>query len=80
MQPRVLRTPDAARYLGLAASTLEKLRLTGGGPRFIRIGFRAVGYAIGDLDAFIEGRRRHSTSDPGNRRSRATETHSPAVS
>ena len=26
-----LRTPDAAEYLGLAASTLEKLRLTGEG-------------------------------------------------
>jgi predicted DNA-binding transcriptional regulator AlpA len=67
MQPRILRTPDAARYLGLTASTLEKMRLTGGGPRFIRLGFRAVGYAIGDLDAFIDGRRRCSTSDPGTR-------------
>ena len=26
---RVLRTPDAANYLGLTASTLEKMRLTG---------------------------------------------------
>jgi hypothetical protein len=43
------------------------MRLTGGGPRFIRLGFRAVGYAIGDLDAFIDGRRRCSTSDPGTR-------------
>ena len=27
-----LRTPEAARYVGLAAKTLEKLRLTKGGP------------------------------------------------
>ena len=65
MQPRILRTPDAARYLGLTASTLEKMRLTGAGPRFIRLGFRAVGYAIGDLDAFVDAGRRASTSDPG---------------
>jgi predicted DNA-binding transcriptional regulator AlpA len=63
---RVLRTPDAAKYIGLTASTLEKMRLSGGGPRFVRLGARAVGYAIGDLDSFIDGRRRTSTSDPGD--------------
>ena len=67
MQPRVLRTPDAARYLGLTASTLEKMRLVGSGPRFIRLGTRAVGYVIGDLDSFIEVGQRNSTSDPGQR-------------
>ena len=65
MQPRVLRTPDAAQYLGLTASTLEKMRLSGNGPRFIRLGARAVGYTIGDLDSFIEAGRRFSTSDSG---------------
>jgi len=65
MQPRVFRTPDAARYLGLTASTLEKMRLSGGGPPFVRLGARAVGYAIGDLDSYIDARRRTSTSDPG---------------
>jgi hypothetical protein len=49
----------------LTSSTLEKLRLTGGGPPFIRIGARAVGYALDDLDAYIEAGRRNSTSDPG---------------
>jgi predicted DNA-binding transcriptional regulator AlpA len=65
MQPRVLRTPDAANYLGLTASTLEKMRLSGNGPRFVRLGARAVGYTIGDLDSFIEAGRRASTSDSG---------------
>jgi predicted DNA-binding transcriptional regulator AlpA len=80
MQPRVLRTPDAARYLGLRASTLEKMRLTGAGPRFIRLGFRAVGYAIGDLDGFIDSRRRTSTSDPGGPPRRRGETATTVVS
>jgi predicted DNA-binding transcriptional regulator AlpA len=65
MQPRILRTPDAAQYLGLTASTLEKMRLSGSGPRFVRLGARAVGYCIGDLDLFIETGRHISTSDPG---------------
>jgi predicted DNA-binding transcriptional regulator AlpA len=65
IQRRVLRTPDAALYLGLTASTLEKMRLTGDGPRFIRLGARAVGYARDDLDAFVDAGRRRSTSDPG---------------
>jgi predicted DNA-binding transcriptional regulator AlpA len=65
MQTRVLRTPDAAKYLGLTGSTLEKMRLFGTGPRFVRIGMRAVGYTIDDLESFIEAGRRTSTSDPG---------------
>jgi predicted DNA-binding transcriptional regulator AlpA len=65
MQPRILRTPDAAKYVGLTGSTLEKMRLLGNGPRFVRLGARAIGYAVGDLDAFIDARLRTSTSDPG---------------
>ena len=62
---RVLRQHDAAAYSGLAESTLEKYRLIGGGPVFIRLGARAVGYAVDDLDAWIDSRRRTSTSDAG---------------
>jgi predicted DNA-binding transcriptional regulator AlpA len=62
---RVLRTPAAAEYIGYKPSTLEKMRVYGGGPRFVKLGERAVGYDIEDLDSFIEERRRVSTSDPG---------------
>jgi predicted DNA-binding transcriptional regulator AlpA len=74
MQTRVLRTPDAAKYLGLTGSTLEKMRLFGTGPRFVRIGTRAVGYAVDDLDAFIEAGRRRSTSDVGSARPQERQT------
>jgi predicted DNA-binding transcriptional regulator AlpA len=60
----VLRTPEAAIYCGLSESTLEKRRLTGDGPRFVRLGGRAVGYAIEDLDAWLDGRREESISSP----------------
>ena len=54
---RIVRTPGAAEYTGLAESTLEKLRLTGGGPLFIRLGGRAIGYDLRDLDAWLDGHR-----------------------
>ena len=59
---RVLRTPEAAAYIGLSPSTLEKYRLAGHGPRFVRLGDRAVGYDIRDLDAWVE-QQRESTRD-----------------
>jgi len=69
---RVLRTPEAAIYLGLAVSTLEKFRLTGEGPKFVRIGIRAVGYLTDDLDAWLGSRARLSTSDWKDRRQEGT--------
>jgi predicted DNA-binding transcriptional regulator AlpA len=54
---RILRTPRAAEYVGLSPSTLEKKRLSGGGPTFIRLGGRAVGYDVRDLDAWLDIQR-----------------------
>ena len=66
---RFLRTADAARRIGLSPRTLEKLRLTGEGPPFLRPpGRRFVVYALTDLDAWLASGRRRSTSDPGPER------------
>jgi predicted DNA-binding transcriptional regulator AlpA len=62
-QTRVLRTPATAEYVGLSRSTIEKFRLTGQGPKFVRIGVRAVGYRVEDLDAWLAERVRQSTSE-----------------
>ena len=59
-----LRTRDAATYTVFAKSTLEKLRVTGGGAPYIRIG-RVVLYDPDDLDAWLAAHRRKSTSDRG---------------
>lgn len=61
------RTPAAAEYVGLAASTLEKLRLTGGGPAYYKSGPKIVVYEMKDLDAWLYARRRTSTSDAGSK-------------
>ena len=46
-----LRTTDAAKYLGLGKSTLERKRFDGSGPIFRKLGGKAVVYATDDLDA-----------------------------
>jgi hypothetical protein len=62
--PRYLRTPDAAKLLGLSPRTLEKHRCYGTGPVYRRLGGRIV-YAIDDLEAWAARGTRRSTSDPG---------------
>ncbi|PDS54725.1 DNA-binding protein [Rhizobium anhuiense] len=57
----MLRTEDAANYTGLSASTLTKLRLTGGGPEYIKIG-KSVVYDPSDLETWLTSKRRRSTS------------------
>ncbi len=61
---KVLNTRGAALYCGSSASTFEKLRLTGGGPVYSKIGRRVV-YRVEDLDEWLTKNRRRSTSDPG---------------
>ncbi|MFP5077037.1 helix-turn-helix transcriptional regulator [Rhizobium sp. YIM 134829] len=56
-----LRTEQAGKYTGFASSTLEKLRLTGGGPAYIKIG-KVVVYDPDDLDRWLASHRRLSTS------------------
>ena len=62
---RFLRTRDAAHFLGIAARTLEDLRLRGGGPTYSTPRARIVLYDVRDLEAWIAAGRRRSTSDPG---------------
>jgi predicted DNA-binding transcriptional regulator AlpA len=59
---RVLRAPEAAKYIGLSESTLAKRRLYGLPPSFLNLGGRAIGYAIEDLDGWLDTCRRQSTS------------------
>lgn len=64
-----LRTDEAATYLGVSVSLLEKERVAGGGPVYIQARRHGVvRYAMSDLDAWSEGNRRHSTSQPHKER------------
>lgn len=63
LPPRYLRTPEAARFLGLSGRTLEKHRTYGTGPAYRKLGGRVV-YAIDDLQAWANRGAVTSTSDP----------------
>ena len=60
---KVLRAPEAATYTGLIESTLAKRRLYGQPPAFLNLGGRAIGYAIDELDRWLDSCRRQSTSE-----------------
>ena len=60
---RNLRAPAAADYVGLSPSTLAKMRLRGDGPVYAKSGPRIVVYDVADLDAWLAGRKRRSTSE-----------------
>lgn len=64
LPPRFLRTPEAARFLGLSGRTLEKHRTFGTGPNYRKIGGRVV-YRVEDLQRWADLGVRTSTSDPG---------------
>jgi predicted DNA-binding transcriptional regulator AlpA len=64
--PTAFTAAEAARVLGLASSTLAKLRLTGNGPTYCKLGRRVV-YRRTDLEAWLESRVARDTSDAGAR-------------
>ena len=61
-QTRRLSVKEASNYTGLSCSTLNKLRCSGQGPRFAKIGRRVL-YDIADLDSWIATHLKISTSD-----------------
>lgn len=61
---RFLNSRQAGDYLGLSTRTLDRLRVSGDGPVFLKFGGR-VRYLREDLDAWARSRRRASTSDDG---------------
>jgi hypothetical protein len=62
LPPRLLRTKEAARFLGISIRTLEKHRTYGTGPTYRKIGGRVL-YAVEDLQAWTAIGARKSTSD-----------------
>ncbi len=61
-QTRRLSVKEASNYTGLSCSTLNKLRCSGRGPRFAKIGRRVL-YDISDLESWLAKHLKKSTSD-----------------
>ena len=56
-QTKLMRTEEAAGYLGIRKSALDVMRVRGEGPDFVRTGRRMVRYLKEDLDEWINRRR-----------------------
>ena len=63
LKRKLLTVREAAAYLGVSKSWLDKQRLIGGFVPYVKIGLRRVGYDIADLDAATEKAKRRSTSE-----------------
>lgn len=61
----LLKESDTAQFLKMSVRTLQGMRLSGRGPKFVCISHRAVRYRRVDLLDWIESKIRRSTSDMG---------------
>jgi excisionase family DNA binding protein len=58
----LLTQREAATLLHLSERTLERFRVSGTGPKFVRLG-RSIRYRLADVEAFIALRIVGSTSE-----------------
>ena len=58
----VLSAEQVAERLGLSTSTLAKMRLSGGGPAYSKLGRRVV-YRPADIDAWVNANQFRSTAE-----------------
>jgi predicted DNA-binding transcriptional regulator AlpA len=63
---RLLTQPEAADLLRLSERTLERLRVSGSGPKYVKAG-RSVRYRLGDIEVWITSRVVGSTSQETRR-------------
>jgi len=65
-RPHYLDNREAAAFLRLSPRTLEKQRVSGGGPIYRKFGRRVV-YALADLQAWADARAFASTTEADRR-------------
>lgn len=58
----LLPVAKAAELLNVSSSYLNKLRVTGHGPAFCKIG-RRVGYRVRDIESWLDRHQQFSTSE-----------------
>jgi hypothetical protein len=62
---KVLSVQDAAQLCNVSVSFLNKSRITGGGPRYVKFSPSPrgrVGYQLDDLERWVESKKRQNTS------------------
>lgn len=64
MSKQLMTSRDLAERLGCTPAALERMRAERRGPSFLKIG-ALVRYSESDVEAWLETRRRSSTTDHG---------------
>ena len=59
----ILREQEAADRLLVSVRTLQRWRVQGQGPVYLKLGRKLVAYTEGDLREYLERCRRQSTSE-----------------
>jgi hypothetical protein len=54
---------DVAAYLGVSIATLERWRMIGEGPAFVKVGRRRIAYRARIITDWLTSRERASTSE-----------------
>ena len=62
MTPRLINTDALAAVLGISPRTIERWRIEGFGPPFMKAGRRVL-YRECDVEAWLDAGRRFSTSE-----------------
>ena len=70
MSSKKFNTAEAAAYISKSPSWLNKTRMSGAGPVYLKIG-GAVRYLESDLEAWLAGKRRTAVYDFANDNKRA---------
>ena len=65
-----IKSQEAADFLGVSVSWLNKSRMKGTGPVYLKIG-GAVRYALPDLEVWLAGQRRTAVCSHANDNQRA---------
>ncbi len=58
----VVTEAEAGKMLGLSLRTMQRLRLDGGGPAFVKLTDRRIGYSVETLQQWLRTREVASTS------------------
>jgi len=61
----ILKPNEAAAFLRLSPRTLDRLRVEGGGPRYLKLR-RSIRYRQADLRSWLDRRSFDSTSEAGD--------------
>ncbi len=63
MPESLLTSREVAKWLLISNQTLNHWRISGAGPKFIRLSANRIGYRLDDVEAWLAGRAIYTTNE-----------------